>query len=145
MRLMINPNFDFGFNPATRSNYPELSDYDELVVECAEKLRQTWSKGSYWNTVTNNISGCRDVKNLIIYHPLWSKIRLIAMGKSDNVPLKDDKGNTTLAIFNTFRVLRSDLEPDKLPNNADMIPAMALNDQGQSVDPKTGLVLGISL
>ena len=145
LRLMINPNFDFGFNPATRSNYPELSDYDELVVECAEKLRQTWSKGSYWNTVTNNISGCRDVKNLIIYHPLWSKIRLIAMGKSDNVPLKDDKGNTTLAIFNTFRVLRSDLEPDKLPNNADMIPAMALNDQGQSVDPNTGLVLGISL
>ena len=131
---MLDPNFDFGFNPATRSNYPELSDYNDLVVECAEKLRQTWDLGSYWKKVS-----MRDTDNLIIYHPLWSKNRLIAMAKSDNVSTEK------LAIFNIFRVLRSDLDSDELPNNIDLIPAMALNDNGQLIDPNTGLVLGISL
>ena len=134
LRLMLDPNFDFGFNPATRSNYPELSDYNDLVVECAEKLRQTWDLGSYWKKVS-----MRDTDNLIIYHPLWNKNRLIAMAKSDNVSTEK------LAIFNTFRVLRSDLDSDELPNNIDLIPAMALNDNGQLIDPNTGLVLGISL
>ena len=134
LRLMLNPDFDFGFNPATRSNYPELSDYNALVVECAEKLRQTWDSGSYWKRVR-----IRDFDNLIIYHPLWNKIRLIAMAKSDNI------STNRLAIYNTFRVLRSDLEPDRQPDNIDQIPAMALDDQGQTVDPNTGLVLGITL
>ena len=134
LRLMLNPDFDFGFNPATRSNYPELSDYNALVVECAEKLRQTWDSGSYWKRVR-----IRDFDNLIIYHPLWNKIRLIAMAKSDNI------STNRLAIYNTFHVLRSDLEPDRQPDNIDQIPAMALDDQGQTVDPNTGLVLGITL
>ena len=134
LRLMLDSNFDFGFNPATRSNYPELSDYNELVVECAKKLRQTWALGSYWKKVS-----MRNIDNLIIYHPLWSKSRLIAMAKSVNVPTEK------LAIYNTFRVLRSDLDSDELPDNIDQIPAMALNDQGQLVDPNTGLVLGITL
>ena len=59
---------------------------------------------------------------------------------------KSDKVSTEkLAIYNTFRVLRSDLDSDELPNNIDLIPAMALNDSGQLIDPNTGLVLGISL
>ena len=135
LRLMLNPDFDFGFNPATRSNYQELSDYDELVVECAVKLRQNWMRGSYWNVANHN----RDINNLFIYHPLWNKIRLIALALNDNIPTDG------LAIYNTFRVLRSDLEPDRQPDNIDQIPAMALDEQGQAVDPNTGLVLGIPL
>ena len=135
LRLMLNSSFDFGFNPATRAQYQELADYDELVVECAQKLRQDWTIGNYHHTA-NNI---RNIDNLIIYNPLWSKVRLIAMAKSDQVPTE------RLAIYNTFRVLRSDLEQDLLPENIVQIPAMALNDQGQTVDPNTGITRNVIL
>ena len=135
LRLMLNPGFDFGFNPATRRQYQEFSDYDDLVMECAQKLRQTWTKGSYHHSARF----MRDVDNLIIYHPLWSKTRLIATAKSEG--LSTEK----LAIHNTFRVLRSDLEADQLPSGIEQIPPMALNDQGEIVDPNTNLVLGITL
>lgn len=134
LRLMLDPNFDFGFNPATRGQYQEFSDYEELVADCAQKLRQTWTMGAYWKKVST-----RNIDNLIIYHPLWSKPRLIAMAKSDSIPTEK------LAIYNIFRVLRSDLDSDKLPDNFDQIPAMTLNDHGQMIDPTTGLVLDIPL
>lgn len=136
LRLMLNSEFDFGFNPNTRQNYPELTDYDELVVECAQKLRQDWEKGKYYRQAL----GIRDINNVIIYNPLWSKNRLIALAKSDNVPTEN------LAIYNIFRVLRSDLDHDSLPENIDDIPALGLNDQTQQlVDPTTGIVLGVDL
>ena len=135
LRLMLNSSFDFGFNPATRAQYQELADYDELVVECAQKLRQDWTIGSYHHTARN----IRNIDNVIIYNPLWSKVRLIAMAKSDQVPTE------RLAIYNTFRVLRSDLEQDLLPENIAQIPAMALNDQGQMVDPNTGITRNVIL
>ncbi len=117
LRLMLNPNFDCGFNPVTRAQYKELSDYDDLVVECAQKLRQNWTAGDYYHRAQL----IRNIENVIIYNPLWNKVRLIAMAKSDNVSTEG------LAIYNTFRVLRSDLlDPDKLPDNIDLIPAMAL-------------------
>lgn len=136
LRLMLDSKFDFGFNPATRGRYQELYDYDHLVVECAQKLRQmSWKEGFYYHQA----EFMRDVDNIIIYHPLWSKIRLIAMAKSDEISM------TNLAIYNIFRVLRSDLDKDKLPQNYEQIPARALNDQGEVVDPNTQLVLGIDL
>ena len=135
LRLMLDPNFDCGFNPATRANYQELSDYDELVFECAKKLRQDWTAGNYYHEA----SYIRNVTNIIIYNPLWSKVRLIAMAKNDQVP------TAGLAIYNTFRVLRSDLNNDLLPENLDQIPSMALNDQGQIVDPNTGITLNVIL
>ena len=135
LRLMLDPSFDCGFNPATRANYQELSDYDELVCECAKKLRQDWTAGNYYHKA----SYISNVTNIIIYNPLWSKVRLIAMAKNDQVPTAE------LAIYNTFRVLRSDLNNDLLPENLDQIPPMALDDQGRSVDPNTGLVLNVPL
>ena len=144
LRLMLNPNYDCGFNPATRLNYQELSDYDELVAECAQKLRQDWTIGSYHHPARNirnirNIRNVQNIQNIIIYNPLWSKVRLIALAKSDGVPTNG------LAFYNTFRLLRSDIENDRLPENLDQIPPMAINDQGQLVDPDTGIVLGVSL
>jgi hypothetical protein len=117
LRLMLNPSFDFGFNPATRAQYQELADYDELVVECAQKLRQDWTVGSYHHITNDNIRG---VNNVIIYHPLWSKARLIALARNDNVSTE------RLAIYNTFRLLRSDLENDRLPENLNQIPPLLL-------------------
>ena len=64
-------------------------------------------------------------------------MRLIALAKSDGVPTE------RLAIYNTFRLLRSDLENDRLPEN--LIPPMSINDQGQLVDPNTGIVMGVRL
>ena len=135
LRLMLYPKFDFGFNPATRAQYQELADYDELVAECAQKLRQDWTIGSYHHTAMN----IRDIDNVIIYHPLWSKVRLIALAKNDRVPTE------RLAIYNTFRLLRSDLENDRLPENLNQIPSMTIDDQGQLVDPGTGIVMNVTL
>ena len=135
LRLMLYPKFDFGFNPATRTQYQELADYDELVAECAQKLRQDWSLGYYYHTARN----IRNIDNVIIYNPLWSKVRLIALAKNDGVPTE------RIAIYNTFRLLRSDLENDRLPENLNQIPAMSINDQGQIVDPDTGIVRGVTL
>lgn len=135
LRLMKESTFDMGFNPSNRLQYPELEDYDKLVVECADKLGQKWNAGVYCNRAVM----MRGVDRLIIYHPLWNKIRLIAMAKKDQIP------TTKLAIYNTFRILRSDLESDNLPDNVEQIPAMAINDQGQSVDPDTGIVMGVTL
>ena len=135
LRLMIDQEFDFGFNPATRARYQELADYDELVVECAQKLRQDWTIGSYHHIARN----IRNIDNVIIYNPIWSKVHLIALAKSDGVP------TARLAIYNTFRLLRSDLENDRLPDNIDQIPPKSINDQGQLVDPDTGIVMGVRL
>ena len=135
LRLMLNSSFDFGFNPATRGQYQELADYDELVTECAQKLRQDWTIGNYHH-IANNIRG---VDNVIIYHPLWSKVRLIALAQNDRVPTE------RLAIYNIFRLLRSDLENDRLPENLNQIPPMSIDDQGQLVEPDTGIVMGVTL
>lgn len=134
LHLMLDPNYDMGFNSVTRTQYIELADYDVLVAESAKKLGQDWGN-DYYHEARN----LRGVRNLIIYHPLWNKVRLIAMAKSDGVQTDG------LAIYNIFRVLRSDLEHDSLPENIDQIPPRALNDQGQSVDPDTNIVLDVTL
>lgn len=135
LRLMKDSTFDIGFNPATRTQYQEFADYDEIVLECAQKLGQNWIPGLYHNEA----QGMRETRHLIIYHPLWNKIRLIAMARADQVPTEG------LRLYNIFRVLRSDLEKDDAPENIAQIPAMALNDQGQTVDPNTGITRNVIL
>ena len=61
------------------------------------------------------------------------------MAKSDGISMNK------LAVYNTFRVLRSDLDKDPMPEGYEDIPPMSINDQGQTVDPNTNLVLGIEL
>ena len=134
VRLMLDKNFDFGFNPTTRSNYREYSDYDELVLECADKLGQVWTTGDYHKPINR-----RNVSNMIIYHPLWDKIRLIAYAKSEN------KSVVRPALYNTFKVLRSDFSTDSVPDNVEDIPPRGIDDQGRLIDPGTNLVMGIKL
>ena len=38
LRLMIDPNYDFGFTEDTRSIYPELKDFNELTIAAAKKI-----------------------------------------------------------------------------------------------------------
>lgn len=135
LRLMLDSDFDFGFNPATRVNYREYADYDDLVVESAKKLGQYWTSGNYHSPINNR----RGVSNMIIYNPLWNKTRLIAYARHDQKSLDH------LALHNFFRVLRSDFGCDPVPENIDQIPAMAIDDQGQLIDPSTNLVMGVTL
>ena len=76
---------------------------------------------------------------MIIYHPLWDKIRLIAYAKSEN------KSVDRPALYNTFKVLRSDFSTDLVPENVEDIPARGIDDQGRLIDPGTNLVMGIKL
>ena len=103
LRLMLDESYDFGFSQDERIKYEELKDWDSIVNACAEKLKCSSARGNknYW---IDNSGVCN-----IIYHPLWKREKAILENCSD--PIK---------MFNTFRLLRSDLTVDfsrSLTNN----------------------------
>lgn len=57
LRLMLDPNYDFGFDEGNREKYEELKDYDNIVKACCTKLG-----------IDNNGAGGK-----YIYHPLWNR------------------------------------------------------------------------
>lgn len=79
LRLMLNPDYDFGFNVENRNQYKELEDLNKLIEVCTSKFKAANST-SY-----------------IFIHPLWKKEEII---NTLNV-----KGN--VEMYNIFNVLRS--------------------------------------
>lgn len=97
LRLMLDPTYDFGFTPSDRMRYMELEDWGHILEASADKchLTSTYSEQFYW--IDNNVC-------TLIYHPLWkieSAIGLITHSYG------------SLRIYNTFKLLRSDLSEDK--------------------------------
>lgn len=100
LRLMIDETYDFGFNAENRDSYEELSDLDHIIEECAKRLKLE----------VNAQDGYYCVKNgecTVIYHPLWER---------EKVRKNIECNYNTLRMFNTFKVLRSDLTEDNDPN-----------------------------
>ena len=52
LRLMIDKEYDFGFNPANRKNYGELSDLGHIIQECAKKINLEIDKQDWYYKVT---------------------------------------------------------------------------------------------
>lgn len=98
LRLMLDENYDFGFDINTRANYEELQDWNHIVHECAKKfnLEAQREEQYYWIN--------RDGICSIFYHPLWNRTKVIEM---------INEKYTGLKMFNTFKILRSDLTEDK--------------------------------
>lgn len=105
LRLMLDQTYDFGFDESNRYKYEELCDWDSIVAECAKKIdfTQEPTTQNYW---INN-GDCT-----VIYHPLWNKSKVIETMSETYL---------TLRMYNTFKVLRSDLtediNPDHTPQN----------------------------
>jgi hypothetical protein len=98
LRLMLDKTYDFGYDESRRANYKELSDWDNLVQACGEKLKLNKIENY------NGISGIKkNGKCTIIYHPLWKKKR-VAEQVADSAFM--------LMLYNTFKVLRSELTED---------------------------------
>lgn len=96
LRLMLDENYDFGFDINTRANYKELQDWNHIIHECAKKfnLEAKTEEQYYW--IENGTCS-------IFYHPLWNRTKVVEKINGEYVDLK---------MFNTFKILRSDLTED---------------------------------
>lgn len=102
LRLMLDESYDFGFNISTRFNYRELQDWNHIIHECAKKYKFTeYTEGQYY--------WIKQGRCTIFYHPLWKKETVV-----NNI----GEQYTELRMYNTFKILRSDLTEDEiqLPN-----------------------------
>ena len=91
LRLMYNKDYDFGYDKDSRDNYEEFSDWNKILKACADKLRlETKNDGQYY----------WEEKQKIIYHPLWNREKVI------------EGIDKQIEMYNTFKVLRSDLSVD---------------------------------
>lgn len=99
LRLMVDPNYDFGFDE-NQENYEELKDFTKIVNTCATKLRFA-DANSCIETIQGRMGASNKYK--VIYHPLWDK---------EKVCKKFNISSDTATMYNTFKVLRSDLSID---------------------------------
>ena len=104
LRLMLEPDYDFGFDASKRSNYEEMKDYDDLVKTCATKLRFSDPDSNVETTPGKN---GQPGKSKVIYHPLWKQAAVCETNNLSTDP-------NTLEMYNTFKVLRTDLKEDEL-------------------------------
>ena len=114
LRLMMDPSYDFGFTEETRNQYPELVDFDELIVAAAKKANIDLNNGE-WIKQINNPSTEPGAEDIIIdklfYHPLWDKAKTKERAATHD-------GNRT-EFYNTFNLLRSNIVPDTCPTDTE--------------------------
>lgn len=107
LRLMIDPNYDFGFTEETRQLYPELADFNELVIAAAKKANIDLQDGEWVKLVQEQSSepgaDSRTIEK-IFYHPLWNKEE--AQKKAGI------QEGATIEMYNTFNLLRSNIFDD---------------------------------
>lgn len=101
LRLMLDETYDFGFDVANRGNYDEMADFDHIIHECARKYNLSAdANGEYYWIDKNGLC-------TVFYHPLWKKEEVLSTIQEQY---------SSLRMFNTFKVLRSDLTEDKDDN-----------------------------
>ena len=114
LRLMLDDQFDFGFDANKRSLYEDLVDYDDIFNAASIKL--DGASSLKWNnhlyaTLTQIQGVGPSAKSTttykVLYHPLWNKHELFSKYLSQVV------GSNIIEYYNLFKVLRSDLTPDE--------------------------------
>lgn len=115
LRLMLNENYDFGFDPNNRQLYEELKDYDALFDAASIKVdgntQAKWIDQLYSQCAIVSKSGHKKQTKMVykvLYHPLWNKQALF------NQKLASIVGANEVEYHNLFKVLRSDLTPDQI-------------------------------
>lgn len=116
LRLMIDPEFDFGFSCNNIDEYQELANQNRVFEMAAKKLNKDDSEHKhYWIDSSHARRRTNETKCTIVYHPLWKKETAIKNCK--NIPT-----DAAIKMYNTFRLLRSDISADSNPENiADII------------------------
>lgn len=110
LRLMIDPNYDFGFTEDTRSIYPELKDFNELTIAAAKKIGIGLQEGEFTaqTRIHSNEPGEEDTIK-IVYHPLWNKDKI-----KEKLAIRNDE---RIEMYNTFDLLRSCISDDLSERN----------------------------
>lgn len=128
LRLMMDPEYDFGFSAADRSRYPELSDYDDLIVAAARKASVDLRPGEWFTLVQTGEDELGDEEvqvGKVFYHPLWDKVKTMEKAALDE--------NVGLELYNIFNLLRSNVDDDPVPRRVNGGPAhIAVPVQGQA-------------
>lgn len=116
LRLMIDPEFDFGFSCNNIDKYKELTNQNRVFEMAAKKLNKDDSDHKhYWIDSNHARRRTNETECKIVYHPLWKKETAIKNCK--NIPT-----DAAIKMYNTFRLLRSDISADNNPENiADII------------------------
>lgn len=108
LRLMIDSNYDFGFTENTRQNYPELADFNELIIAAAKKANVDLQDGEWVKRVqeqSNEPGENGKTIGKIFYHPLWNKESAQQKARIQNCD--------TIEMYNTFYLLRSNISCDR--------------------------------
>ena len=106
LRLMIDKQYDFGFEETKRDQYEELKDYGEIIKACATKLRFN-NTSSYFEDHMKHEVWDDIIERKLIYHPLWNPEKVL-----ERICDMGDRSNR-IKLYNSFKVLRSDLTEDK--------------------------------
>lgn len=134
LRLMIDPEFDFGFSCNNIDKYKELTNQNRVFEMAAKKLNKDDSEHKhYWIDPVNARLAKQKNEFTIVYHPLWKKEAAIKNCK--NIPT--DATITNIKMYNTFRLLRSDISADSNPDNTDIIIADIIGNQAAQPTPAT--------
>ncbi len=107
LQLMLDESYDFGFDASNRNRYRELEDFDCIIQVCAKKFNLAGDQGQYY-WVNKNRGDCK-----VFYHPLWNREKV-----KENIP---DNNDYRIKMYNTFKVLRSDLTEDFRENNTPIV------------------------
>lgn len=131
LRLMIDPEFDFGFSCNNIDKYKELTNQNRVFEMAAKKLNKDDSEHKhYWIDYNHARRRTNETKCTIVYHPLWKKETAIKNCK--NIPT-----DATIKMYNTFRLLRSDISADSNPENiADIIGNQAAQPTPANAAPR---------
>lgn len=133
LRLMIDPNYDFGFTEETRQKYPELSDFNELVIAAAKKANIDLQDGEWVKLVQEQSSepgvDGRTIEK-IFYHPLWNK--------EETKKKAGIQDGIIIEMYNTFNLLRSNIADD-LSNGSGGGNSISeqINESGQNGNKKS--------
>lgn len=123
LRLMIDPEYDFGFTEVSRNNCPELADFNKLTIAAAKKVNVELDNDEWVKCVSiiNNEPG-EEGTNVykIFYHPLWNKNKT-----KEKAALQD---SVTIEMYNTFNLLRSSIQQDNLPQEEQNPPVVEVRD-----------------
>lgn len=107
LRLMIDPNYDFGFTETTREQYPELADFNELLIAAAKKANIDLDAGEWIKHVqisSNEPGEENKTIDKVFYHPLWDREKT-----KEKAALQNE---SVIEMYNTFYLLRSSIKDD---------------------------------
>jgi hypothetical protein len=102
IRLMMNPDYDFGFTESD-NDYPELLDEERILTIAARKLGLAPENAEQDGHIWRQNGALGQSRCWMIYHPLWNR---------EQAKMRFCPNDSHIQMYNTFKLLRSDVSRD---------------------------------